>query len=57
MVLRGLLLTLEAAPDVDVDNERAHDGDSFAHNIEHFVAQVQTEIYGPADPHQQGASE
>ena len=49
-LLRCLLLTREAAQ--AVDKERGHDGDGFAEVIEHFAAQVQTEIHGPVDVRQ-----
>jgi len=50
-LLRCLLLTMEAAR--EVDKERGHEGDGFAEVIEHFAARVQTEIYGPADLRQE----
>jgi len=37
----------------DVDKERGHDGDGFAEVIEHFAANVATQIHGPADLRQE----
>ena len=54
-LLRCLLLTMDTA--LAVDKERGHEGDGFAEVIEHFAARVQTEIHGPADLRQGGASE